>query len=68
MLWTLLGMACAIYTAVELTRARMLPTAFSGGRFGAVDAESGQPLDVLIDRRTRIDPRLVRRRRRRHDR
>ena len=68
MLWTLLGLACAIYTAVELTRARMLPAAFSGARFGAVDAESGQPLDVVIDRRTRTDPRLMRRRRRRYDR
>jgi hypothetical protein len=54
MLWTLLGISCVLYTAFELARALALPSAsLSAAHFGAVDAATGQPLDVTFDRRTR---------------
>jgi hypothetical protein len=47
---TLVGMACVAYTALEIGRAwRRPPPAL----FGAVDAQSGRPLDVTLDRRAR---------------
>jgi hypothetical protein len=55
MLWTLLGIACVLYTAAELARILGQPAAapHSAARFGAVDASTGQPLDVTFDRRIR---------------
>ena len=68
MLWILLGTACAIYTTVELMRAGRTPSPSVGACFGAVDLESGRALEVVIDRRTRTDLRLARRKRRSRER
>jgi hypothetical protein len=68
MLWILLGTACAIYTTAELMLAGRAQSPSAGSCFGALDLESGRPLEVVIDRRTRTDPRLPRRKRRNRDR
>jgi len=49
---TLLGMACVIYVLAELSLAagRCRKPARSAG-FGAVDASTGRPIDVVLDRR-----------------
>ena len=67
MLWILLGTACAIYTTVELMRAGRAQSPSAGACFGALDLDSGRPLEVVIDRRTRTDARLTRRKRRNRD-
>jgi hypothetical protein len=52
--WIAIGAVCVLYTAWELARA-WPREAFEPSlpRFGAVDASSGRPLDVTLDRRTR---------------
>ncbi len=50
MLLTLLGVGCIAYTSFEVARAwGAQPT----GNFGAVDASSGRPIHVTLDRRAR---------------
>ncbi len=45
----LLGLVCVVYTTVELSLAAASP--FGRQHFGAVDATSGRPVDVVVDRR-----------------
>lgn len=50
MLLTWIGVGCIAYTSFELARAwGKQPT----GSFGAVDAATGRPIEVTLDRRAR---------------
>ena len=46
-----LGLFCVIYSLAELVGAAMRTPRSSLWRFGAVDVQSGRPIEVVCDRR-----------------
>jgi hypothetical protein len=57
MLLTWIGVGCIAYTSFEIARAW---GAQPNGRFGAVDAATGRPIEVTLDRRARSRQRIAR--------